>query len=186
MERKVMSGKPWYTDDQVQHWYVDYKNLELTVREVAKMHNIKHDTMLKGFRRLCLQLRPSGFRKGNSRGMDGADNVKLRMLWFFKFAYKRRAKRKGLEVTLTDDDFIKLVTSDCHYCGQSWQNETRVVNKRPVNMLTIDRKDSTKGYIIENCVSCCKICNTIKMDMPYEVFIAQIRKILSHTYRAKQ
>lgn len=123
-----------------------------------------------------------GFKPGNYKGRQVKPEVTLRSryLWFFKFAYKRRAKRKNLEVTITDDDFIRLVTTDCHYCGKSWQSETRICNRSPVAMLTIDRKDSKLGYILENCVSSCKECNTIKMETPYTEFIARLKRIIAH------
>ena len=41
----------------------------------------------------------------------------------------------------------------------------------------IDRKDNNIGYIIENCVSCCGICNRMKMDMSYDDFLNHIRLI---------
>lgn len=119
------------------------------------------------------------FKPGNYRGLSVHPEVtmKQRYLWFFKFAYKRRAKRKKLQVTLTDEEFIKLVTSDCHYCGKSFKEEVRRVNKNLINMLTIDRKDPRKGYNIENCVPSCKQCNTIKMDMSYDEFKDKIKHI---------
>ena len=40
----------------------------------------------------------------------------------------------------------------------------------------IDRIDNNKGYTKENCVPCCDICNRIKMDLPYNVFIEHITK----------
>jgi hypothetical protein len=136
--------------------------------------------MLNSFRRLGLKLRPSGFRPNNCRGKDGKDNLRLRRLWFFNFLYKRRAARKGLEVTITDQQFIELVTSNCHYCNKDWKLETRTCNGRNVQMLTVDRKDSSLGYTPHNCVSCCKRCNTIKMDMSYDEFIKQIKAIAQH------
>lgn len=122
-----------------------------------------------------------GFQPGNYRGLQVRPEVTLRQqyLWFFKFAYGRRAARKKLEITITPDEFIKLVTSNCHYCGKEWQSETRRVNNAQVKMLTIDRKDSALGYTLENCVSCCKLCNTIKMDMSYAQFTTQIKLIAS-------
>jgi len=127
-----------------------------------------------------------GFQPGNYRGQQVRPELLVRhqYLWFFKFAYGRRAKRKNIEITLTEDEFIELVTSNCHYCGKDWKTETRRVNKVSVNMLTIDRKDSKLGYHKSNCVSCCKQCNTIKMDMPYEQFISHIKTIIEHLQRS--
>ena len=41
----------------------------------------------------------------------------------------------------------------------------------------IDRKDSTKGYSIDNCVPCCPMCNKMKQTFTEEEFLNQIAKI---------
>lgn len=169
-----------YNNQEVLRWYEDYKDYRVSVNTISQKYKIKNWTMIARFKKLGLKIRPAGFRVNNCRGKDGEDNIRLRYLWFFKFNYKRRAARKGFEVTLQDDEFIKLVTSDCHYCGKSWRSEERTCNGKQVKMLTIDRKDSSKGYNFNNCVSSCKRCNTIKMDMSYEEFIERIKAIHSH------
>lgn len=123
-----------------------------------------------------------GFKKGNYKGTSVRPEVSIRSryLWFFKFAYCRRAKRKGLEVTLTDDEFINLVTTNCHYCNRPWDSDTRRVNGSLVKMGTIDRKDASKGYTTENCVPSCKQCNTTKMDYGYDEFKAHIIRLYDH------
>lgn len=171
-----MKGKI-HSEQEALTWHQVYQDYRVSSASISKQFGIKHETMLATFRRYGLKLRPSGFRPNNCRGKDGIDSIRLRMLWLFKFAYKRRAARKNLQITISEDEFIALVTSDCHYCGKSWKKEVRTVNRREVRMLTIDRKDSSKGYVSENCVSCCKRCNTIKMDMSYEEFLSQIKDI---------
>jgi hypothetical protein len=47
-------------------------------------------------------------------------------------------------------------------------------------MLTVDRKDSSKGYTLNNSVPACKHCNTIKMDYSYEKFLNKIATISKH------
>lgn len=44
----------------------------------------------------------------------------------------------------------------------------------------IDRIDSSHGYTKDNIVTCCKICNKMKMDMSLDNFIEQIYKIKEH------
>lgn len=46
----------------------------------------------------------------------------------------------------------------CHYCGMTNETSMTKHNER----LTIDRKDSNKGYSLENCVLACKKCNYLK------------------------
>jgi hypothetical protein len=125
-----------------------------------------------------------GFKPGNHKGINGLDSVQASYLWFKRHAYMRRARIKNLEFALTDAEFIKLVTSNCYYCGKSWRSETRKVHKNVVPMLTIDRMDSEKGYLVENCVSACKRCNTIKMDIPYSEWVDHLKQII-HTLAQK-
>ena len=47
----------------------------------------------------------------------------------------------------------------------------------------IDRVDSNIGYIFENCVPCCKLCNMAKKEYPVEEFkewIAKLGKLRHH------
>ena len=53
---------------------------------------------------------------------------------------RTKAKRRGLEYTLTVDDYKTLKDADgCYYC------------KDPMELVTIDRIDNNVGYIIFNC-----------------------------------
>lgn len=55
----------------------------------------------------------------------------------------------------------------CVYCGIKEEDLSKIkdtVNNR-VFRLTIDRKDSNQGYIIENIVLSCRRCNYIKCDI---------------------
>jgi hypothetical protein len=51
----------------------------------------------------------------------------------------------------------------CYYCGELSKG--------------IDRLDSTKGYEVENCVSCCEQCNYMKLDYTQEEFIKKCIQI---------
>lgn len=82
-------------------------------------------------------------------------------------SYKLKcASRRGLEFSLTDVEFSSLVHSECSYCG-----------KLPNPRNGIDRVENTKGYTLENCVSCCFICNRAKNDMSREEFIEWATRI---------
>lgn len=70
--------------------------------------------------------------------------------------YKKRAMKKGLEFTLTQDQFDHLVDSNCFYCGK-----VRTKNHRN----GIDRKDNNVGYTLDNCVACCGQCNQMKCQL---------------------
>lgn len=80
--------------------------------------------------------------------------------------YKKNAKKRNLVFSLTKDDFYRLTSKQCIYCGDL--NDYN----------GIDRIDSTKGYFLENCVPCCEICNKMKLDHQYNFWISHMQKIL--------
>ena len=79
--------------------------------------------------------------------------------------YKYRAKKAGFEMLITLKDFNNITTLSCSYCGE---NERR---------RGIDRVNNTIGYLKENCISCCGICNMMKMKLTKEDFLSHIKKI---------
>lgn len=88
--------------------------------------------------------------------------------------YKGAAKRRGYSWDLSIEQVAEFIASRCSYCGQEPSNnqfETGVAYSG------IDRVDNELGYSKENCVSCCGICNTAKMDRTSEEFYKWIEKI---------
>jgi len=92
--------------------------------------------------------------------------------------YGRQARSRGIKFDLTKEEFRNLITSDCFYCGSP---PTSIQNNKTANgsftYSGVDRIDSSKDYIIDNCVPCCKVCNFMKRDMTTSVFYNQIEKI---------
>lgn len=119
-----------------------------------------------------------GCLKRKGRPLPGGMSVRNRVLGY----YKRGARRRGLSWELSDDDFDRLISQPCHYCGQppSLKKETRSSATRLCN--GIDRADSTLGYTPKNTVSCCRICNLAKTDMPYDDFIAWIARLTEYQF----
>jgi hypothetical protein len=83
--------------------------------------------------------------------------------------YKKSARFKNLEFALTFEDYMKIAETGCYYCGEL----------REKGFNGIDRADSGKGYILENCVSCCEMCNFMKGSTSDQVFIKRIEHILT-------
>lgn len=69
--------------------------------------------------------------------------------------YKNNARRRNIQFNLKEEDFIKIISDNCYYCGSPQANG-------------IDRVDSNKDYILENCVPCCEFCNKMKLDHSIE------------------
>jgi hypothetical protein len=69
--------------------------------------------------------------------------------------YKDDATKKNKSFDLTNDDILLLVNNNCYYCGELSSNLLMGINLRYYN----------KSYNLDNCVSCCKLCNYMKSDM---------------------
>ena len=83
--------------------------------------------------------------------------------------YKTRARKKSLQWGFTFDEFVSdFWQKNCFYCGDK------------IETVGIDRLDSSKGYIKNNCKPCCKFCNTAKMETDFEDFIKSIKKIYEY------
>ena len=87
-------------------------------------------------------------------------------------------KRHGSSFDLTEKQFKELTQKNCYYCGAKPNN---VVNRKDRNgsftYNGIDRVDNTKGYTIDNVVTCCRHCNTAKNSMTLEEFKCWIEKV---------
>lgn len=83
--------------------------------------------------------------------------------------YVRSARDKNLEFTISNEDYERIVCGKCYYCD--------TIADKGFN--GIDRKDQTQGYILENCVNCCKMCNYMKCSLSDDVFIKRIEHILT-------
>ena len=95
-----------------------------------------------------------------------AMNAKRKQLPSCKYSeYKTNAKRRDLEFNLTLEEFKTFWQKDCSYCGD------------PIITVGIDRIDSNKGYILENTISCCKICNLMKNKYDADFFLSHCLKV---------
>lgn len=111
-------------------------------------------------------------------------NIKLNTnpaLNIFLSTYKSRAKRDNINYNLTITEFKLLINQNCDYCGSipktrqlKYGRHNKVYN---LNCNGIDRVNSDIGYILENCVSCCKLCNFFKLNHSKIEFLDQIKKI---------
>lgn len=91
---------------------------------------------------------------------------------FFKSNYVYPLKYKNLEFTITEDDFIALASEPCFYCG--------IVEERGFNGL--DRTDQTRGYVLENCVSACNMCNMMKISLHVNVFLKRVEHMVAYNF----
>lgn len=103
---------------------------------------------------------------------------------------KARSKRDGLDFSLSKENVEFLCFSKCYYCGNEPSQRMKLYNWSARNKEDdpdwnvvyngIDRKDNSQGYVIENCVSCCKVCNTMKSTLTMDQFIDHIKRIIKN------
>lgn len=107
------------------------------------------------------------------------------------YVYKKHARDRGFTFDLDYDYFKELTKGNCHYCGiepiQIYQLKNPKTGKIrsgvPVVYNGIDRVDSTNGYFNDNVVTCCKVCNRAKSNMPLEDFKEWIVKVYLKTIK---
>lgn len=120
----------------------------------------------------CLQ-KETGTRMANriNTKYKGIDTKKMTLIK----AYKNGAKHRGYDYNLTDSEAEFFFDKNCYYCGIPPQP-----NSQGYVYTGIDRLDNTKGYSKDNCVPCCSMCNTIKMDHSLEKFNTWIINLFSN------
>lgn len=84
-------------------------------------------------------------------------------------AIKQQANKKGLiwNDNMTNEICENMMKSNCFYCGFV----------SPDTLNGINRLDSSLGYSISNCRSCCKNCNFIKKCLDPITFIKRVSHI---------
>ena len=93
-----------------------------------------------------------------------------------------RAKKRNLEC-MTKEEFIDWYNNqkrECHYCKRSEEEACKqTVNGKKYERLSIDRKDNTRGYSLNNIVLACFRCNVVKSDYFTEQEMFQISAIIN-------
>lgn len=92
--------------------------------------------------------------------------------------YKIGAKKRSFLFKLTKYDFKKLTSGNCYYCNSKprtliWKNKMNGIYKAN----GIDRVNNKNGYILKNCVTCCKTCNIAKAKMSKKLFLSWIERV---------
>lgn len=92
-------------------------------------------------------------------------------------SYKQVAiTRRKLEFTIEKEDYDKFRNGQCYLCG---------LTSSDTHKNGIDRIDNSKGYILDNCRSCCGHCNCMKLDMDYSAFISHCKQIVKFNNRSE-
>jgi hypothetical protein len=92
--------------------------------------------------------------------------------------YKNRARKLGLDFTLTDDEFRFFTSQNCFYCGVEPKQREKIRGGFGEYIYNgLDRVDNIQGYTLDNIVPCCGVCNRMKYTMSFEEFISVVKTI---------
>lgn len=92
--------------------------------------------------------------------------------------WKWGATKRGIEWKLTHN-YINSLPKICFYTGLKLTNK----RNRP-NTLSLDRKDSQRGYVKNNVVFCCATINYMKSDLGIKEFLGWCKKITKFNKKA--
>jgi hypothetical protein len=100
--------------------------------------------------------------------------------------YKSAALRRKYDFELTLEQFKEIILKPCHYCGleNSLQDNNRLKHVKEEFLHNgVDRVDNKIGYVSDNCVPCCKICNNSKSTLPLNEWLEWIKRV--HSFVSK-
>lgn len=94
-------------------------------------------------------------------------------------SYGSSAKLRNLKFDISLNEFKEIIIKNCLYCNKepSMKMETATGE---ILYNGIDRLDNDIGYVINNCVPCCKPCNIAKHNISVKMI-----KILYNIFKEK-
>ena len=110
------------------------------------------------------------WREANPEKVNEINIQKIENINYHYKNYRLSAETRRLDFPLTKEEFIVIVSLPCYYCG--------IIQPKGFN--GIDRLDSTIGYSLDNCKSCCEMCNMMKGSSGPIIFIHRTEHILSY------
>jgi hypothetical protein len=82
---------------------------------------------------------------------------------------KRSAKNRKKEFNLTKEQHTMLIYQNCYMCGK---------NVNGYFHHGIDRVNNDKGYVFDNCLSCCSVCNYLKKEYALHNVVKKLYKMI--------
>jgi hypothetical protein len=136
----------------------------------------------------CVNCRESNRRQDERRDKERRNElarIREQTLSIKYMRFLKDVRQRELDCELTQEQYVELLKQSCYYCGvESVCSQEGVEEDLYKN--GIDRKDSKQGYLYDNCVGCCKICNYIKHSLHINIFLKRIEHILTHNHHIKK
>jgi hypothetical protein len=107
--------------------------------------------------------------------------------------YKKGAVNRGIEWSLTKEEFREIISRPCFWCGiepglRNMYNKPKERNKVTdftynrswIKANGIDRVNSDDGYNSKNCVAACTECNFAKSDRTAKEFFEHCKRVADY------
>lgn len=170
---KGINNGMWRDDLNVDKIIDMYNVQNMSMNAIAIELNVDNNTIKRRLEENNVEV----IRK--PRSDKSPDNTPAKKKLHYK--YRMQAKRRNIEFKLPYQEFTELTQQKCHYCNSDYSNTEITSSGHVLKFNGIDRVDNTRGYTLDNVVPCCKICNQMKSDLGYDVFVNQIKRIYERT-----
>ena len=149
------------------------------VKEYQKQYSIDNAEEKRRYNRENKEYFKEKRKEYEEQNIDKVKEQRKRYRKYLKARYKKYelgAKKRGFSFELSLEEFDEITKMPCEYCGE-YSDELN-----GVKFNGIDRINSSSGYVYNNCVPCCEICNRMKMAYDLMDFLEHVKKIVHHTF----
>ena len=128
-----------------------------TRAEISERYRLRHPNKVRAYRK-------SVYARDRKNILERRREYGLSRHGKF-ISYKQNARSRGLGFFLTEEEFLSFWGTPCHYCGDE------------VLTIGLDRVDNSRGYSMDNVVSCHEFCNKMKLTLSHDEFVSVCRKV---------
>lgn len=89
----------------------------------------------------------------------------------------KQERKNTRDITLSLEEIVNILFDNCYYCNVA---PMYTYYNYPIKFNGIDRINNNLGYIKNNCVACCFICNRAKANMTQSQFLDWINRTYEH------
>jgi hypothetical protein len=169
--QRIASQKPERKATKKEWEKNNYEKVALkTLNYRDKQHNENQEEYLKRNAETMAK-----WRENNPEKVEEANDARSKNIKVHYYNYQYKSNKYRLTFDLLLEQFETIVKMPCHYCG--------IIQDKGFN--GIDRMDQTQGYVYENCVSSCKVCNYLKGSVDNITFLQRVEHILTQNSMIK-
>jgi hypothetical protein len=150
-------------------------------KSIERRFKVRHEITNKEF-----IMRPSYLNKVNVKYLEKLESGEFQrgLKNYLYNSSLKSAEIRNHSFNISFSEFMDIITKNCHYCGDipSRCSNKIIITRGHINEPVlyyngIDRINSLVGYVLDNIVPCCSVCNYMKHTQTKENFLNQISKI---------